>query len=74
MITTFYMLRRSMKVGDLVKICCNNHFLNGKCGTVVLNVDAGSIYGLCVLVGDKVYGFEEHEVEVIDESRRPCKV
>ena len=59
-----------MKVGDLVKINCDNHSLNKKIGTVVLNRKYQEpVYGLCVLIDGTVYGFEEKEVEVINESR-----
>ena len=55
-----------MKVGDMVRINCDNHFLNGKIGTVVLHEEKrGVIYGLCVLVQGLIYGFVEEEVEVI---------
>ncbi len=59
-----------MKVGDLVKIKCSNQFFNGKTGTIVLHKkNDGVIYGLCVLVRGMVCGFDEDEVEVINESR-----
>ena len=59
-----------MKAGDLVRIKCTNQFFNGKIGTVVLHEKKiGVVYGLCVLVGDQVYGFNEDEVEAINESR-----
>ena len=59
-----------MKVGDLVQINCENYFLNGKIGTVMLcKKSQGVVYGLCVLVQGLVYGFEESELEVLSESR-----
>jgi hypothetical protein len=59
-----------MKIGDLVKIVnCNNGFLNGKIGTVVMNEWRSEIYGLCILIQGTVYGFDEDEVEMISESR-----
>ena len=57
-----------MNVGDLVRIVnCNNSFLNDKIGTIVMNEWREEFYGLCVLIQGMVYGFEESEVEVIDE-------
>jgi hypothetical protein len=60
-----------MKVGDLVKISCNNRSLNGKIGTVMLHEEnyCGIVYCLCVMIEGKILGFEESEVEVISESR-----
>ena len=59
-----------MKVGELVKIKCSNQFFNGKIGTIVLHKkNDGVIYGLCVLVRGMVYGFDEDEVELINEDR-----
>ena len=59
-----------MKVGDMVRISCNNRFLNGKIGTVVLHKEKiGAVYGLCILIQGLIYGFEKSEVEVISESR-----
>ena len=56
-----------MKVGDMVRINCDNRFLNGKIGTIVLREEYREpVYGLCVLVEGSVYGFEESEVEVIN--------
>lgn len=58
-----------MKVGDLVQIKCINQFLNKKIGTIVLYKKIeGIVYGLCVLIGEQVFGFEENEVEVISET------
>ena len=58
-----------MSVGDLVKIVnCNNSFLNGKIGTVVLCEERRRYYGICVLIQGSVYGFDEDEVEVINEG------
>ena len=57
-----------MKVGDMVRINCDNRFLNGKIGTIVLREEYREpVYGLCVLVEGSVYGFEESEVEVIND-------
>ena len=59
-----------MKVGDIVRINCENRFLSGKIGTIVLHEEYREpVYGLCVLVEGSVYGFKESEVEVISESR-----
>ena len=59
-----------MKVGDMVQINCANHFLNGKIGTVVLHKEkVGVVYGLCILIQGLIYGFDEDEVEIINESR-----
>ena len=59
-----------MKVGDLVTIECDNQFLNGKTGTIVLHEeDRGIVYGLCILIQGLVYGFKKNEVKVINESR-----
>lgn len=56
-----------MKVGDLVALTCDNQFLDGKIGTIVLaEEDEGSIYGLCVLIQGLVYGFKPSEVKVIN--------
>ena len=59
-----------MQIGDLVIIRCANEMLNGKMGTVMLHKEfRGGVYGLCVLIDGQVYGFQDHEVELIDESR-----
>ncbi len=59
-----------MKVGDIVKINCSNNFLNKKIGTVVLYEEYREpVYGICVLIEGLVYGFKEHEVEVVNEDR-----
>tara|TARA_Y100000310_G_C20511974_1_gene729333 strand:+ start:806 stop:985 length:180 start_codon:yes stop_codon:yes gene_type:complete len=59
-----------MKVGDMVLVRCENSLLNGKIGTVVLHEESqGIVYGLCVLIQGLVYGFEDNELEVINESR-----
>lgn len=53
-----------MKVGDLVKIKCDNTRLCGKVGVVVLNEKKiGPVYGLCVMIDGAVYGFERKEVD-----------
>jgi len=55
-----------MKVGDLVQVVnCNNSLLNGKIGTIVLREHREKIYGLCVMIGGRVYGFEDYEIEVV---------
>ena len=61
-----------MEVGDLVLIKnCDNRFLNGKTGTVVLNVESPPpVYGLCILIQGCVYGFKEDEVEIINETSK----
>ena len=59
-----------MKVGDLVRISCDNRTLDKKIGTVMLHEkNQGVVYGLCVMIEGLVYGFEESEVEVVNESR-----
>ena len=59
-----------MKVGDLVRVKCDNHLLNGKVGTIVLYEKTHNfVYGLCVLIQGLVYGFEDDELEVVNESR-----
>lgn len=58
------------KVGNMVRIKCNNRFFNGKIGTVVLHKEkVGVVYGLCILIQGLIYGFDEDEVEIINESR-----
>ena len=60
-----------MKPGDLVRVNCDNNFLSGKVGVVVVNEhdeDQTVPYGLCVMFDDCVYGFLPQEVEVIHES------
>jgi len=55
-----------MKIGDLVKINCDNAYLHGKVGIVMLNEErTGPCYGLCVMIDGDVYGFEREEVENI---------
>ena len=59
-----------MKVGDMVRINCDNRFLNGKIGTIMLYEEyRNPVYGLCILVEGRVYGFKVDEVEVISENR-----
>jgi hypothetical protein len=61
-----------MKIGDLVRVNCDNHFLNESVGVVVLNEHDESNpvpYGLCVIIADSVFGFLPEEVTVIDENR-----
>tara|TARA_Y100000310_G_C20092599_1_gene538976 strand:- start:1 stop:189 length:189 start_codon:yes stop_codon:yes gene_type:complete len=53
-----------MKIGDLVKINCDNAYLHGKVGIVMLNEKKRSpVYGLCVMIDGVVYGFERKEVD-----------
>jgi len=59
-----------MKVGDLVKVTLpSNSFLDGKIGTVVLSEKyQDPIYGICILIDEKVYGFKENEIKTINEK------
>jgi hypothetical protein len=61
-----------VKIGDMARIKCVNSRLHGKVGIVVLNKPKSThtfIYGVCVMINGRVYGFEEEEVEVISEDR-----
>ena len=59
-----------MKIGELVIVNCDNHMLDKKIGTVVVHEKKRSlVYGLCVMIEGLVYGFEESEVEVVNENR-----
>ena len=60
-----------MKIGDLVRINCDNNFLSGKLGVVIINEhdESQSIpYGLCVMLDNCVYGFLPEEIELVDEG------
>ena len=60
-----------MKTGDLVRINCDNDWLTGQVGVVIVNDHDKSTpvpYGLCIMLNDCVYGFLPEEVEIIDES------
>ncbi|HCX21203.1 MAG TPA: hypothetical protein DHN29_04755 [Cytophagales bacterium] len=59
-----------MKPGDLVRINCDNDFLRGQVGVVILDdhdEENPHPYGLCVMLNDRVYGFLPREIEIIDE-------
>tara|TARA_Y100000034_G_C6694115_1_gene305778 strand:+ start:317 stop:502 length:186 start_codon:yes stop_codon:yes gene_type:complete len=60
-----------MKTGDLVRVNCDNTWLSGQVGVVVINEHDESNpipYGLCVMLNDCVYGFLPKEIEPVDES------
>ena len=57
-----------MKVGDLVRVTCNNATLTGSVGMIVLNEHNEKDclpYGLCVMIDGSVYGFLPDELEIL---------
>mgnify|MGYP005715284041 CR=1 FL=1 len=56
-----------LEVGSIVKVVCENSFLNGKLGTLLMSEDDdGIIFGTCVLIDGAVYGFSPEEVRNLD--------
>ncbi len=52
-----------LEIGSMVRVACDNSFLNGKLGTLLMNeADDGIVFGTCVLIEGAVYGFSQEEV------------
>lgn len=60
-----------MRLGELVKIECDNKFLDKKVGTLLLNEDDdGFVYGTCVMIDGAVYGFSKQEVKLLTDDKK----
>ena len=59
-----------MQLGELVRIECDNKFLDKRIGTLLLNEeDEGIVFGTCVMIDGAVYGFSKQEVKPLDDPR-----
>ena len=57
-------------IGSIVRVNCDNSYLDGKMGTLLMKEeDEGIIFGTCVLIDGAVYGFLREEVSTLESSQ-----